>query len=155
MSAKGLARLHRILTAAKKSEMARLAGELAQARGHEAEAARLRAAALAPRRITDASDMARAALWQSHLTARAKVEDQAALAALARAEALRPQVATAMGRESAVANLLERARADEARIAAARQEQAPPRPRTAADEIWEAGGADQSSSSPDPVTGIT
>jgi len=144
-----LARLQRLLGAASAAEAARLAGVLAQTARCRARAVQLRreiglsgGAAAPGAGPLAAAELAAASRWGLRLAERARAEEARAGALEVEAEAIRPRLARAFGRESAAAAMVEKARNQERRLAERRAEAAVIAPRRAPDQ------SDSSSSEP-------
>ncbi len=134
-----LARLQRLLGAARAAEAARLAGALAQTARCRGRAARLRgeigASAGAPGAgPMVAAELAVASRWDLRLAESARAEDARAGALEAEAAALRPRLARAFGRESAAAAMAKKVRIAERRLMERRAEAATITPRRASDQ---------------------
>jgi hypothetical protein len=157
MKSAALSRLQRLLGAASAAEAARLAGVLAETARCRARANRLRgeidgsggAAAPGARRLA-AAELAAASRWGLRLAERARAEDARAEALEVEAEAIRPRLARAFGRESAAAAMVEKARTEERRLAARRAEAAAIAPRRVPDQPVSSGSEPAGTSAGSP-----
>ncbi len=146
MKSAALARLQRLLGAASAAEAARFAGVLAQTARCRARAAQLRreidlsgGAAAPGAGPLAAAELVAASRWGLWLAGRARAEDARAGALEVEAEAIRPRLARAFGRESAAAAMAEKARIEERRLAERRAEAATIAPRRVPDQSISSG----------------
>ena len=154
MKSAALARLQRLLGAASAAEAARLAGVLAEIARRRARAARLRreigisGGEAAPE--PSAAGLAAASRWGLRLAERARAEEARAGALEVEAEAIRPRLARAFGRESAAAAMVEKARNQERRLAKRRAEAAVIAPRRVPDQSDSSGSEPAGTSAGSP-----
>ena len=138
MKSSALSRLQHLLEMASAAEASRLGGVLAEIAACRDRAARFRGqidvsggsgapggASLA------AAELAAASRWGLRLAERARAEELRAMALEAEAEAIRPRLSRAIGREAAATAMAEKARLQERQLATRRAEAAvmAPRPR--------------------------
>ncbi|MFQ5565664.1 MAG: hypothetical protein ACE5EU_04805 [Paracoccaceae bacterium] len=138
MNSATLARLQRLFAAASAAETASLAGVLAEISRTRDRAARLRREIdLSGGNVAQgpsAAELAAASRWSLRLAERVRSEEARAGVLEAEAEAIRPRLARAIGRESAAATMLEKARIRERRLAERRAEGAVVAPRRTPDQ---------------------
>jgi len=153
MKSAALARLQRLLGAASAAEAARLAGVLAETARCRDRAARLRGEIGVSRREAApgagrlaAADLSAASRWDLRLAERARAEEARAGALEEEAEAIRPRLARAFGRESAAEAMVEKARVEERRLAERRAEAATIAPRRVPDQP-DSSGSDPAAAS--------
>jgi hypothetical protein len=133
-----LARLQRLFGAASAAEAARLAGVLAQIDRCRSRVARLRGeigvsgGGAAPE--LSVAELAAASRWGLRLAERARAEEVQAGELEVEADAIRPRLARAFGRESAAAAMVQKVRIQERRLAERRAEAATIAPRRALDQ---------------------
>lgn len=115
-------RMRRALGALKQAEMARLSAVRQAAATARAEAAALRQSSASLAAGETASDMLAAGRWQEHALAGARAADARAREIEEGARPLEQALARTIGRENVVDGMLERARAEAARLAERRAE---------------------------------
>ncbi len=157
MNSAVLARLQRLLGAASMAEAARLSGVQADIARCRARAARLRReigvsgrAAAPGAGALAAAELAAASRWGLRLAERARAEEARAGTLEVEAEAIRPRLARAFGRETAAAAMVEKARDQERRLAERRAEAAVIAPRRVPDQSDSSGSEPAGTSAGSP-----